>query len=403
MIKRLRIQFVLVIMAIVMMLLGCILGVVIHFTGQSMQMQSINMMRTIAASPFQQGIPGKGPDNEVRLPFFTVQISNRGDLIGVSGGYFDLSDKEYLQEIIDAALEADQESGELREHDLRYLRTTSPRGITFVFSDTTSEENTMKHLLYSCLFIFFIASGLFFLISVLLSHWVIKPVENAWNQQRQFVADASHELKTPLSVIMANAELLQGDDASDVDRRTYSGNILGVTYQMRSLVENMLEMARVDNGTVKMIFEWIDLSELVSNAVLSVQLLYEEKGMGLRYTVPEGIELHGSEQHLYQVMDVLLDNALKYSTPGGMVSVDLVNNGRNCILTVASPGESISEEDLKNIFKRFYRTDKARAMNGSYGLGLAIAESIVEAHKGKIWAQSANGCNSFYVQLPTGK
>ena len=403
MIKRLRIQFVLVIMAIVMMLLGCILGVVIHFTGQSMQMQSINMMRTIAASPFQQGIPGKGPDNEVRLPFFTVQISNRGDLIGVSGGYFDLSDKEYLQEIIDAALEADQESGELREHDLRYLRTTSPRGITFVFSDTTSEENTMKHLLYSCLFIFFIASGLFFLISVLLSHWVIKPVENAWNQQRQFVADASHELKTPLSVIMANAELLQGDDASDVDRRTYSGNILGVTYQMRSLVENMLEMARVDNGTVKMIFEWIDLSELVSNAVLSVQLLYEEKGMGLRCTVPEGIELHGSEQHLYQVMDVLLDNALKYSTPGGMVSVDLVNNGRNCILTVASPGESISEEDLKNIFKRFYRTDKARAMNGSYGLGLAIAESIVEAHKGKIWAQSANGCNSFYVQLPTGK
>jgi signal transduction histidine kinase len=98
---------------------------------------------------------------------------------------------------------------------------------------------------------------------------------------------------------------------------------------------------------------------------------------------------------------VLLDNALKYSTPGGMVSTNLVNIGRNCILSVASPGEPISKEDLKNIFKRFYRADKARAMNGSYGLGLSIAESIVEAHKGKIWAESKNGYNTFFVQLPT--
>jgi len=98
---------------------------------------------------------------------------------------------------------------------------------------------------------------------------------------------------------------------------------------------------------------------------------------------------------------VLLDNALKYSTPGSMVSVDVVKTGRSCILSVASPGEAISREDLKNIFKRFYRADKARAMNGSYGLGLSIAESIVEAHKGRIWAESGNGCNMFFVQLST--
>ena len=104
---------------------------------------------------------------------------------------------------------------------------------------------------------------------------------------------------------------------------------------------------------------------------------------------------------MYQVMDVLLDNALKYSTPGSMVSVELVNSGRSCVLSVVSPGDPISQEDLKNIFKRFYRADKARAMNGSYGLGLSIAESIVQAHRGKIWAQSESGCNIFYVQLPT--
>ena len=401
MIRKLRIKFICVIMAIVMVLLGCILGVVIQFTGQSMEVQSISMMRTIATSPFQQGVPGKTHDDQVRLPFFTVQISSRGELIAAGGGYFDLTDREYLQEIVDSALLSEQDIGELEEHDLRFLKSVSPRGFTIVFSDTTTESSTLKQLFYSCMAIFFVAMIVFLCISILLSHWVIKPVATAWDQQRQFVADASHELKTPLSVIMANAELMQDQDTGEEDRKNYSGNILSMTYQMRTLVENMLEMARVDNGTVKLNFTSVDFSELVSDAALSFQLLYEEKGMGLRCAVPEGIEIHGSEQHLYQLMDVLLDNALKYSAQNSMVSVDLVGSGRSCVLTVESPGEPISKDDLKNIFKRFYRADKARAMNGSYGLGLSIAESIVEAHKGKIWAESGNGYNTFFVQLPT--
>ncbi|MBQ8621796.1 MAG: HAMP domain-containing histidine kinase [Oscillospiraceae bacterium] len=401
MIKKLRIKFVCVIMVIVMLMLGGILGVVIHFTGQNMEMQSINMMRTIATTPFQQGSLGKPSNDEVRLPFFTVQISSRGELITASGGYFDLTDREYIQQIVNAALTSDQETGELDEHDLRYLKSASPVGFTIVFSDTTTETATLKNMIYSCLGIFFVAMIVFLGISILLSRWVIKPVAVAWDQQRQFVADASHELKTPLSVIMANAELMQNDDTSETDRRTFSKNILSMTYQMRALVENMLEMARVDNGTLKIKFGAVDFSQLVNDAVLSFQLLYEEKSMGLRCAVTEGICLHGSEQHLYQVLDVLLDNALKYSTPHGMVSVDLSQNGRNCTLSVSSPGEPISKEDIKNIFKRFYRADKARAMNGSYGLGLAIAESVVEAHKGKIWAESKDGYNIFFVQLPT--
>lgn len=400
MIEKLRIKFICVIMVIVMVLLGGILGIVIHFTGQSMEMQSISMMRTIADRPFQQGNLGKPHDNEVRLPFFTVQVSSRGELIAASGGYFDLSDREYIQEIVNASLLSDKVSGKLNAFNLRYLKSPSPRGFTIVFSDTTTETATLKNMVYSCLAIFFGATVIFLGISIFLSRWVIRPVETAWNQQRQFVADASHELKTPLAVIMSNAELLQSEDTSENDRRTFSQNILSMTYQMRFLVENMLEMARVDNGTVKMPFATVDFSELISNAALSFQLLYEEKGLGLRCTVPDGIQVHGSEQHLYQVMDVLLDNALKYSAPGGTVSVDFVSTERGCRLSVASPGEPIAKEDLKNIFKRFYRADKARAMNGSYGLGLSIAESIVEAHKGRIWAESESGYNTFFVQLP---
>ena len=399
MIKKLRIKFICIVMAIAMLLVGGILGVVIHFTGATMEMQSVSMMRSIASNPFQQGALGKPEGDQVRLPFFMVQISSRGELVAAGGGYFDLSDREYLQEIVNLVLNTDEESGRLQEYDLRYLKSVSPRGLTIVFADTTTERATLQQLLYSSGAIFLVAMVVFFGVSVLLSNWVIKPVARAWDQQRQFVADASHELKTPLSVIMANAELMQSDDLAEEDRRSYSGNILGVTYQMRSLVENMLEMARVDNG-VKMNFESLDLSELVSDAALSFQLLYEEQGMGLRCAAPEGVRIQGSEQHLYQVMDVLLDNALKYSVPGGMVAVELVSQGRSCILSVASPGEAISDEDLKNIFKRFYRADKARAMNGSYGLGLSIAEAIVDAHRGKIWAQSEGGYNTFFVQLP---
>ena len=401
MIRKLRIKFVLVIMAIVMVLLGCILGMVIRFTGQSMQMESINMMRAITAAPFQQGLPGKPMDDEVRLPFFTVQLDERGELMAVSGGYFDLSDREYLQKIVDAAQYSGQETGELEEQDLRYLKVASPRGLTIVFSDTTTERATLKNLLYGCLGIFFVAMIVFLGISILLSRWVIKPVAKAWDQQRQFVADASHELKTPLAVIMANAELMQNEETPEEDKKKFSGNILSTTYQMRSLVENMLEMARVDNGTVKMNFAQLDMSELINDAVLSFQLLYEEKGMQLRCDVAEGIFVNGSQQHLYQVMDVLLDNALKYGAPDSEVRVELANAGRNCVLSVASSGDPISKEDLKNIFKRFYRADKARSFNGSYGLGLSIAESIVQAHKGKIWAQSKNGLNVFYVQIPS--
>lgn len=399
MIKRLRVKFVCVIMAIVMLMLGTILGVVVHFTAQNMEMQSINMMRSIASGPFQLGSLGKS-SQDVRLPYFTVQLSSRGELVSADGGYFDLSDRAYLQQVINAALADEHETGKLAGQDLRYLKTVTPAGIMLVFSDTTTEDATLRNMIYSCLLVFFAGSLAFLGISVLLSQWAIKPVEEAWDQQRQFVADASHELKTPLSVIMANAELVQNDDTDETERRTFSQNILSMTYQMRSLVENMLEMARVDNGVVQMHFTTVDFSELVHDAVLSVQLLYQEQALGLECAIAEDLFLQGSQQHLYQVLDVLLDNALKYSSPRGTVRVTLSQSRRSCVLTVASPGQPLTKEELKNIFKRFYRADQARTMNGSYGLGLSIAESIVEDHKGKIWAESAGGYNTFFVHLP---
>lgn len=394
MIKKLRIKFVCIVLSVSLLMVGGILGVVLHFTEKNMQMQGLSMMRAVAADPFQQSnltVQGDG----VRLPFFTVQISSIGELITASGGYFDLSDREYIQQVINDALRSPDESGVLEEYELRYLKTVSQYGLSIVFADTATERATMRSLVQSCVLIFVAATAVFFGLSILLSRWAIKPVEAAWTQQRQFVADASHELKTPLSVIMANAELLQ----NGAEDKKFAQDILTTSYQMRSLVEELLEMARVDSGNVRMELAELDFSRTVRDAVMSFGLLYEERGLGLRSAVEDGIFVRGSEHHLFQVLDVLLDNALKYSAPG-MVSVDLRRSGKSAVLSVASPGEPLSKAELRDIFKRFYRADKTRAMNGSYGLGLSIAESVVQAHSGKIRAESVPDGNVFYVRLP---
>lgn len=125
-----------------------------------------------------------------------------------------------------------------------------------------------------------------------------------------------------------------------------------------------------------------------------------EKGRDLSLSIQPDIFVRGSDQHLRQLLGILLDNALKYSTLDGDISVSLSRHGSHCTMSVANPGVEISRENLSNIFKRFYRVDQARGLNGSYGLGLSIAQSIVGVHKGKIWAESKKCINTFYVQLP---
>ena len=150
--------------------------------------------------------------------------------------------------------------------------------------------------------------------------------------------------------------------------------------------------------------EPVDLSRLVREAMLPFEPVFFERGLTLDSDIAEGVTVQGSPGHLRQVVEILLDNARKYAEGQGTVSVRLERSGvRSCILSVADPGQAISREDLENIFKRFYRVDTARSRDGSYGLGLAIAEGIVQSHRGKIWAESSSGVNTFFVRLPVDR
>ena len=398
MIKRLRFKFVCINMTIVTVMLLVIFGMVLHFTRGSLEAQSIQMMQRVSENHFQMGRPGEFSD-DVQLPYFFVNIGPLGEIMAGGGGYYDLSDEEAIQQIIQLAWNTDEQMGVLDEYNLRFSKSTTPFGYKLVFVDISAELATMRGLIKTCLLIGVISFTLFFAVSVLLARWAIQPVETAWNQQRQFVADASHELKTPLTVIMTNAELLQSPEYDDRERGRFAESILTMSHQMRGLVESLLELARVDNGASKMVFSELDFSELVSDGLLPFEPVYFEKELLLESQIQEGLRVKGSQAHLRQVLDILLDNAAKYSSPNGTVVVKAVRQGNHCLLSVTSPGDAISKEDLKNIFKRFYRIDKVRSMNHSYGLGLSIADSIVKEHGGKIWAESSGGINTFFVQL----
>ena len=168
---------------------------------------------------------------------------------------------------------------------------------------------------------------------------------------------------------------------------------------MKDLVEGMLELTRVDNGQVKKAFTQVDLSDLVGRSLLEFEPVLFEQGLTLEARICPDVHMTGNSRYLKQVVDILLDNAAKYSDPG-VVDVGLYKSGKSCLLTVANPGTPILEQEREKLFERFYRADRARTRNGSFGLGLSIAKSVVEEHGGKIWVTANPTGNCFCVQLP---
>ena len=309
----------------------------------------------------------------------------------------DLADPAVRAEIYHTADEAARESGLIRRFGLRYLKREYSGYI--MFTDATEELQARSRLMWGGVVLILAGCTILFFISRLLSRSLLHPTEQAWMQQKQFIADASHELKTPITVMLTNAELLTGEDMDREQQLRYSENILVTARQMRTLVERLLELVRLDSSSLRLMPVELDLSALARDALLPFDPLFFEKGLTLTSEIREGIRVMGSQTHLEQVIDILLDNAQKYATPGTEVRVTLTRVGKNCQLAVSNLGPEIPKEDLTNIFKRFYTRDKART-SGSYGLGLAIAEGIVTRHHGRIWAESQGGVNTFIVQIP---
>lgn len=397
MLKKLRLKLVCINMVLLTVMLCVILGLVVHFTQAGLEAESVRMMQAAAAIPSRPGRPD-GRKGDFPLPYLIVREDREGRLSAIWGpGYREMSEAD-LRGLVGHAMAQEGPTGVLTAWQLRFLKLDGPEKC-LVFADISQERAALAQLTRTCLLAGCAGFGALLLISFFLARWAVRPVERAWEQQRRFVADASHELKTPLTVIITSAELLQSP--GDTPSRQLAANILTEARQMRGLVESLLELARVDSGAAGRDRLPLDLSRLVSDALLPFEALFFERGLSLAEEVEAGITVRGCAPQLRQVAEIFLDNAQKYSAPGGTVTLSLRRKGRaRCLLSVSNPGEAIPKEELNNIFKRFYRLDRARSLNGSYGLGLSIARSIVAEHHGKIWAESAGGINTFYVELP---
>ena len=400
MIRKLRLKFVLINMSVVTIMMAAVFWLIFTFTSANLKRESIHMMQDIAGQPFQLEAPDQLAEN-VRLPFFTLQVDPGGTLLEAGGGYYDLSNREFLDSLVRTAMASPHQLGVLDEYDLRYYRFESPQTRSVVFADISSERATLDGLLRTCLIIGVISFFGFLWASILLSKWAVRPVEQAWKEQRQFIAAASHELKTPLTVIMTNAQLMSSPGCDEQKHAKFLDSILVMSRQMKKLTEQMLELARSESAEPGLAFAPVDWSGLVSRTVLPFESVFFEKGMELKVEVEEKIQVIGEQAQLRQVVEILLDNAQKYASPGANVWVSLRRQSRGrCLLTVANQGEKIAPEDLTQLFRRFYRADPARSCNGSFGLGLSIAQSVVTRHRGRIWAQSRDGANRFMVELP---
>lgn len=372
-------------MAVVTVLLCVIFGLVIRFTAANLRSESIRFLHAAAESPRQPG--------QVQQPCFIIRANLWGHSIQSSGG-FDLSDDAMLTDIVTLTAASEAEVGVLEDYSLRYLRLQRPGELTLVFTDISGERITLRNLRLTCAAIGILSVAVFWGVSVVLARWAVRPVEQAWAEQRQFVADASHELKTPLTVILTNAELMQ----SDPDPQ-YARSVLTMSRRMRTLVESLLELARVDGGAVRASFEDTDLSALIEDELLPFEPVYFERGLTLDSRIEGGIRVTGSPRHLRQAVSILLDNAMKYAPGGSTVAIRLTRQGGSALLTAANPAPPMSREECQNIFRRFYRSDPARS-GGGYGLGLPIARGILTDHGGKLWAESEGGMLRFCALLP---
>lgn len=360
----------------------------------------------VAAPPT---IGGRERDGGQVIPMALFSVSVDGAMSAL-GRYNTASiSQDVLEQAGQQLAGADEGFGSLSDLGLFYVKRQAGGVMYLAFADMGSASG-WRSLAATLAVVEVAALAVFFVISLFFSRWALRPVARAWTQQRRFVADASHDLKTPLTVILANTSIaLEHPERSVASQSQWLESTQHEAEAMQSLVGDLLALAKMDeeeaaaqSGAARPAFEEVDLSDVLEGEVLQFESVAFERGVKLESQVEPGIELRGNEQRLRRLAGTLIDNACKYVDDGGAVNVSLSRAGKQAKLEVRNTGAPISPEDLPHVFDRFYRADKARTGGaGGHGLGLAIARVIAEEHGGTLTASStqAEG-TAFTATLP---
>ena len=395
MIQKLKRRFILTSMAMVTLVLLIVCGVLFVGGRKAIYSDADQMLkRSLMISLGEKG-NGEGRGNRFERAVVLTVDPETGEIERKSGGTLGNYSEEEEGELAREAADG----GKLKNKGVR-ASVEKHNGKTYVAVVDTAVEDRLSTAAMKALAFFAAGVWLVLLLLVwLLSGWAVRPMAKAWDMQRQFVADASHDLKTPLTVILSNSELLkqqhESADSPELDRIEAAG------HRMKDLVQKMLTLARMEDDPNRGTWVDMDLSDMVMESALAFEATAFEKGLVIDENVESDLIVKGNRAQVQSVLECLLDNACKYAASGSAISVSLEKAGKKAKLTVHNTGSYIPPEDLPHVFERFYRADKSRTGGESSGLGLAIVQSVVESMKGTVTCESSEaGGTAFTVLLP---
>jgi len=411
MFKRSRKKIVLSIMIPLFMLLALMLSVIMFASYRENRQRNTEMLGryidlySLEQQPGNHDRPSDGPPdglpprNEAPAyelsTFYSVALSDSGEVLAFDNGEKSFYSEAELADIAKEILRGGKQSG--TKDSLAYQVSEKDGYTLVVFLDNTVSQSSLQLLAKNVLFVGGAAVVILFLISLVLSKHIIKPLEENDRQQKQFISDASHELKTPVSVIGANAELLN----REIGENEWLANIRYENERMGELVKQLLELSRAESKENSM--GPVDFSRIVEGETLAFESLAFDQGKTILSEIESNLHLEGDSSQLSQLVSILLDNAIRHST-GSEINVSLARRGHTVVFGVANDGSEIPAEKLERLFDRFYRIDEARNSESQhYGLGLSIAKAVTEKHGGEITVSCSDGKVNFAVSLPLKK
>ena len=396
----------------------CSLSVVliIIFSGIYLVMKNFNehqsqMLMSAIGEKEQITTPPIGPDiNNNGTNFknnpagvFYIKINRSASIYEISSNI--TMSKKYASSIVSQTLNDKATSGNIdyNKASLKYLKLQKQYGYIIVFLDKSQGNGILNHLLVTLLIIGTISLGLMFLISFFLANKALVPIKIAWDKQKNFIADASHELKTPLTIINTNLEIIIDNKGDTVESQSkWLETAQWEIHRMAKLLEDLLLIASSDFDGSSIFKAVFNISYALNQAILPFESLAYGKGITVKTEIQPEIEFCGDEGKIKQLIAILIDNAIKYTPEGGNVTLKLNSKDSTIEISVIDTGKGITKEHLNKVFERFYRVEKSRSRNlGGSGLGLSIAECIVKDHNGNISASSSFGKGAmFKVTLP---
>lgn len=398
MFRKLRLQLTLINVLVMALVILFFVAATYFLMEYQMFSQSQQIMQNIAADA------GSGSIHSITKSdrrYFLIKTNKFGSITDSSPDLPLTGDE--LSRFIERAPKKFRFKGEVEWHDVHYHFLKVPlqqdQGFLFVFVNVQQEKVTLALLLVVLIITGLICLGLGYYGSLWLADRAMIPIKNSWQRQKDFVADASHEFRTPLAVIQTNLELVMGNPEDTVENQSkWLENIRVETKHMTKLVSDLLFLARADSQQQLLDMKRFPLHTALQNACEPFKPLAEIKGIQLHLSLESFITFYGDEDRIKQLVMILLDNTLKHTPPGGNVSLTLQKRSTTAEITVSDTGEGIEQQHLPKIFERFYRVDNARSkQEGGTGLGLAIAAWIVKAHQGTIKVDSTPGLGTTFV------